>query len=117
MNPLGNVRKRIPKNPLEFIQECVRERRILWTYHVNMRLRSRSISRQAIVDVVDTYEIIEPYPTDKYLPSYLVYASYQDRVLHILFAVDTSGDNVRVVTAYRPDSHEWGPDLRKRRVP
>jgi len=69
------------------------------------------------VGAVNTYEIIEAYPKDKYLPSYLVYAVHQGQVLHILFAVDMGVDNVRVVTAYRPDSHEWGSDLRKRRVP
>jgi hypothetical protein len=34
-----------------------------------------------------------------------------------LFAVDVEGNNVRVVTAYRPDPGEWGPDLKTRRSP
>ncbi|MCY4506786.1 MAG: hypothetical protein OXG35_07470 [Acidobacteria bacterium] len=28
----------VPADPLAFIMRCVRERRIYWTYHVNMRL-------------------------------------------------------------------------------
>ena len=30
---------------LAFVQRCVREGRLLWTYHVNMRLRTRAVSR------------------------------------------------------------------------
>ncbi len=43
-----------------------------------MRLQGRFISRQHILDAVDTYEVIESYPEDKYLPSYLVYATVED---------------------------------------
>ena len=35
-----------------------------------MRLQGRFISRQHILDAVDTYEVIESYPEDKYLPSH-----------------------------------------------
>jgi hypothetical protein len=101
-----------PADPVEFIQRCVRERKLLWTYHVNMRLEKRHIARGEVLESVDSYEIVEAYPEDKYLPSYLILAA--DR-FHILFAVDLDGDNVRIVTAYRPDPEEWEPGLRKRR--
>ena len=104
--------RQLPDDPLAFVQRCVRERKVLWTYHVNMRLERRHIARTDILDAVDTYEIVEPYPDDKYLPSYLVIAA--DR-FHVLFAVDVLGDNVRVVTAYRPNWADWMPDLRTRR--
>jgi hypothetical protein len=103
----------VPSDPLAFIQRCVRERRLLWTYHVNMRLERRHIVRGDIIDAVDFYEIVEAYPDDKYLPSYLVLV---DHAFHVLFAVDIADDNVRVVTAYRPDPDEWEADLRTRRV-
>ena len=105
----------LPDNPLLFIQRCVRDRKIQWTYHVNMRLSGRFISRQKIFDSVDTFEVIEEYPDDKYLPSYLVYSKQQSLVFHVLFAVDVSGDNVRVVTAYYPTLEEWEEDLKTRR--
>lgn len=63
----------LPKDPLEFIQQCVRQRRPYWTYHINMRLQGRFIARHHVVDAVDTYEIIESYPADKYLPSRSIY--------------------------------------------
>ena len=87
----------------------------MWTYHVNMRLKGRFISRQAIIQSHENYEIIEENPKDKYLPSYLVYSEYLGDIFHILFAVDLEGFNVRIVTAYRPDPEEWEAGFRKRR--
>jgi hypothetical protein len=105
----------LPDDPLLFIQQCIRERKVLWTYHVNMRLRGRFISRESIVDSWAKYEIVEEYPTDKYLPSYLVCSEYQGQVIHVLFAVDVEGDNARVVTAYHPSTDEWEDDFKRRR--
>jgi hypothetical protein len=101
-----------PADPLAFICRCVRERKVLWTYHVNMRLERRHIGREEILGAVDSYAIVEEYADDKYLPSYLVVAADS---FHVLFATDVSGDNVRVVTAYRPDPDEWEPDFRRRK--
>ena len=81
-----------------------------------MRLASKRISRRAIVDSVQAYEIIESYPDDKYLPSYLTYTEHWGEQFHVLFAADVEGENVRVVTAYRPSDMEWFPDWRTRRT-
>jgi len=74
------------------------------------------VSRQTILDAVDSYEVVESYPDDKYLPSYLVLARLTGDAMHVSFATDVTGDNVRVVTAYRPSSDEWGDDLKTRRA-
>jgi|GEM_PF-1286299 len=37
------------------------------------------------------------------------------RRVHVLFAVDVDDDNVRVVTAYRPDPEEWEPGFARRK--
>lgn len=104
--------QKAPDDPIEFIRRCVRERKIYWTYHVNMRLAGRYLTRDEILDAVDSYEIVESYPEDKYLPSYLVLAASK---FHVQFAADVKGENVRVVTAYRPDPKEWESDLKRRR--
>ncbi len=106
----------LPDDPLEFIQKCVAGRKILWTYHVNMRLEGRYISRQSILMSCLEYEIIERYPEDKYLPSYLVRSEHHGETFHILFAVDVEWENVRIITAYRPDPEEWDEDFRNRRI-
>jgi hypothetical protein len=81
-----------------------------------MRLQGRYITRGEILAAVGSYEIIESYPEDKYLPSYLILAKHESYGFHVLFATDVEGDNVRVVTAYHPDPGEWEPDLRTRRT-
>lgn len=104
-----------PDDPLAFIRNCVLEKKVLWSYHLNMRMSERHITRQQILDAVDSLEIIESYPQDKYLPSYLLYAKSTEGVFHILFATDCDGNNVRVITAYRPAMGEWNDHFRTRR--
>jgi hypothetical protein len=64
---------------------------------------------------VDSYTVVEAYPDDKYLPSYLLLATPAGEGFHVLFAVDVEGDNVRVITSHHPSPEEWEPDLRTRR--
>jgi len=107
--------RQLPEDPLDFIQMCVDQRKILWTYHVNMRMTARSVPRAVILESVDRFDVIESYPEDKYLPSYLVWTEYAGEIFHVLFAADVPNDQVRIITAYRPDPDEWDKDLRKRR--
>ena len=106
---------RAPEDPLAFIQRCVRERRVYWTYHLNMRIAGRNISRDEILTAVDTHAVIESYPEDKYRPSYLVMAVGGTSAFHVLFASDVEGNNVRIATAYRPNLDEWEEDLKPER--
>ena len=80
-----------------------------------MRLEERFIPRKIILQSVDSYEIIEEYPDDKHLPSYLVYAEHERNAFHVLIAVDERGDNVRIITSYRPSRDQWCEDLKTRR--
>ena len=106
--------KGLADDPLEFIRKCVREGKVFWTYHVNMRLKHRFISREAILQSHSSYEILEEYQEDKYFPSYLVRSAYGNDIIHIVFAADQEADNVRIVTAYFPNPVEWERDFRKR---
>jgi len=80
-----------------------------------MRLAGRFIPRATILAAVIGYQLVEAYPDDKYLPSYLILARHASDAFHVLFAADVEGDNVRVVTSYRPDPGEWQADLTARR--
>lgn len=103
------------KKILEFIKTCIEKRRIRWTYHVNMRLKGRFIPRETILSAVDTYQVIEQYPKDKYLPSYLVYAEKKSKIIHIQIAVDVENESVIIVTAYEPTLEKWEKDFKTRR--
>lgn len=100
---------------LDFIKTCVKERKIKWTYHVNIRLRGRFIPRATILNSVDTFEIIEDYTEGKYLPSYLIYSKHLNEVIHILAAPNIETGNLTIVTAYKPNSQKWDKDLKVRR--
>ena len=107
--------RRLPEDPIRFIQDCFRQGSVYWTYHVNMRISGRFISRDAIFRAADTLEIVEVYPSDKYLPSYLVLGRYGGDTFHLVVAVDVQGGNIRIVSAYRPDAGDWYGDMKTRR--
>lgn len=100
---------------LDAIKSCITRRKIFWTYHVNMRLSERHISRETIIASVDSYEIIETYPHDKYMPSYLMVGEHGGIIFHLLAALDTQNDTVRIITAYKPSHEKWAQDGRTRR--
>ena len=108
-------RRVLPEDPLGFIQRCIRQGKLRWTYHINMRLRQRHVPREAILGSLDSFEIIESYPGDQHLPSYLIYSEYEGVVFHVVIATDVPDDNVRLVTAYKPDPQRWEEDLKTRR--
>jgi hypothetical protein len=80
-----------------------------------MRLKERFISRQAVLSSLDTYELIEEYPKDKYLPSYLIYAKYENQIIHIHIAADLKNDSVIIITVYTPTLDKWQDDFKTRR--
>ena len=100
---------------IKFIRSCIKRRKILWSYHVNMRLKERFITREDIFSSADTFEIIEEYPKDKYLPSYLIFAKNKDQIIHIQVAVNMDDDCVTIITAYKPAFDKWEKDFRTRR--
>lgn len=108
------LERKLPDDPLAFICDCLRSGRILWTYHINMRLEQRFIAREAII-AAEGYEIVEAYPYDQPLPSYLLLGRRGQVAFHVLFATDVDGQNVRIVTAYHPSPEEWEADLKARR--
>ena len=81
-----------------------------------MRLQQRGLTVGTLQNAVSTLEIIEAYPDDKYLPSFLLRGDSQGSVFHAHIATDLEGPNVRVVTMYQPSSDEWDGTFRVRRT-
>ncbi len=105
-----------PDDPVEFIRRRLKAGKVFWTYHVNMRLEARGIGRSEVLRAASSLRLVESYPDDKYLPSYLLLAQAVPGPFHLVCAADVEGDNIRIVTAYRPDPAEWDEDLMKRRT-
>jgi hypothetical protein len=81
-----------------------------------MRLHQRGLDAGALRDAMASLEIIEAYPDDKYLPSFLLRGEIGGAAFHAQIATDVEGNNVRVVTMYIPDPDEWDEEFRKRRT-
>lgn len=81
-----------------------------------MRLQQRGLDAEALRKAIASLEIIEAYPDDKYLPSFLLRGEATGAVFHAQIATDVEGDNIRVVTMYSPDPDEWDEGFRKRRT-
>jgi uncharacterized protein DUF4258 len=80
-----------------------------------MRLKQRLLGSEILVKGAASLEIIESYPDDKYLPSYLLRGEFETCVFHVQIATDVQGGNVRIVTMYTPAAEEWDSEFRVRR--
>ena len=103
------------QDTLSFIKKCIRHRRIIWTNHVDIRLKERLISRHNILSSVAEYEIIDEYPDNIFLPSYLIYSKMGNKVFHILINVDFQNELITIVTSYQPTQDRWERDYRTRK--
>jgi len=81
-----------------------------------MRLEQRSLGSEMLIKGAGSLEIIEAYPDDKYLPSFLLRGELEGRVFHAQIATDVEARNVRVVTMYSPVPEEWDSGFRIRKI-
>jgi hypothetical protein len=72
------------------------------------------IPAEAIFQTASSFEIIEEYPSDKYLPNYLIRGEYNGFVFHFQAAADVADKNIRIVPPYVPNPDEWDCELRRR---
>ena len=64
---------------------------------------------------MDNGEDIEHYADETAYPGRLIMSWRGKRPLHIVAADNTAGDEVIVITAYRPDRSRWTDDFKRRR--
>ena len=90
------------------------ESKVEFTAHTHMRMREREITVDEIYAGIDTGEIIEQYPDDKYYPSCLVLCfRVNGKPLHFVCGL---GDNkIYIITLYDPDLERWENDFKTRR--
>lgn len=95
MEIVTEIRAKFAQNQFEFSRHAL-DRTIL-----------RMISVQEIREAIQTCELIEDYPDDKYDPSCLLLGFTQSqRALHIQCSYP-SRSLVKVITVYEPDPTEW----------
>ncbi|MCL4557677.1 MAG: DUF4258 domain-containing protein [Deltaproteobacteria bacterium] len=104
------------KDTEDFIALCAAKEKLLWTYHINMRLKTRDINTEDVIHALKDCKVIEEYPQNAPLPSCLVLGKdKQNKVIHVVVAVDKDEENLRIITSYRPTLEYWEKDLKTRR--
>lgn len=90
---------------LNDIRDRIKGREYMFSDHAVKRMIRRFISRHEVEGVINTGEIIEEYPHDKYSPSCLVHGrTGEGRSLHVHVSMPPT---VVIITVYEPDPKEW----------
>ena len=76
---------------------------------------SRKISKEDIVHVIRTGEIIIHYADDFPFPSNLILGFVGKRPVHVVVALAGPANRCIVITAYEPDERIWEKDFKRRR--
>ena len=85
------------------------------TIHAFERCVERNITPQEIENVIQSGEVMEDYPEDKYGPSCLIYGITEaKRILHVQCSINP----VWIITAYDPtlNPYRWDKDFKRRRI-
>ncbi|MBI5875662.1 MAG: DUF4258 domain-containing protein [Deltaproteobacteria bacterium] len=99
----------------EAIKNNVKQGRYSISFTHTEKLRARKIEARHIEEAVQSGVVIESYPADPRGLSCLMLGYTKDGVpLHIVCG-NIEGDEVLIVTAYKPDNSEWEEDWKTRR--
>ncbi len=92
---------------LSSIQEKFNLNLFEFSKHAADRMILRHIAVNEVREAINSGEVIEDYPQDKYGPSCLILGkTKQKRFLHIQCSYP-SRSLVKVITVYEPDPNEW----------
>ena len=92
---------------IEQLQRMFADNRFEFSEHAVDASIVRHILLQEMREAVETGEVIEDYPQDKYGPSCLVYGTTQaGRPIHVHCSYPTR-DPVKVITVYEPAPSVW----------
>jgi len=99
---------------IDFIRECTKNRKIIWTKHCLNRIDKRNILIKDIKYAIGNGKIIECYYDDYPYPSCLIFGyNLNNRILHIVCGVGE--DIIYMITAYYPDKDKWEYNMELRR--
>ena len=98
---------------IKVIRDKCSDSAIRGSAHSTVRMLQRGIARENVINCISSGEIIEQYPEYWLNPACLIFGlDANGKILHVVVGVD---EFVHVVTAYRPDSTTFMPDMKTRR--
>jgi len=102
------------QNEIRIIKEAIRNDTIFWKNHILQRMRDRDISVYDVLSALQNPDIIEEYRDDRPFPSFLILGYTKERPLHIVVAINTSDNEIHLITVYIPDSSIWDDSFRRK---
>jgi hypothetical protein len=99
----------------ERLKLALAQDRYQWRRHALERMDARGISHAAVLEALTNGTRIEDYPDDQPHPSALFLGGSGAEALHVVAAMDAAADWAYIIAAYRPDSKQFGDDLKTRR--
>lgn len=88
--------------------------KLIFPRYVLKRMIERSITVDAVRQVMKEGEIIERYPGDE-PPRYLVLGWIAKRPIHVVGEDDSASGETTVVTVYEPDRKIWKSGFKERK--
>ena len=82
--------------------------------HAVIRMLERNISKQEVIEILKSGEIIERYDDDMPYPSCLMFGMVSGKPLHVVVADNISESQKIIITVYNPDSSNFGNDFKSR---
>ena len=86
----------------------------IFSRHAIQKMFQRNITKSEIDNVISKGQIIEEYPKDSPLPSFLLLGFNDNRPLHIVIAFNKSDYICIIVTVYEPDPNLWKDNFTRR---
>jgi len=88
---------------------------IIWRKHTLEKMIMREISRNEVLEVLETGEVIQTYDYDKPFPSALMLGFPEERPIHVVVSFDEQAQIIFVVTTYEPDLGIFEDDYKAKR--
>lgn len=93
---------------IEDLITAIKNDRLRITDHADEEAQNDHLSFDEIMTSVINGEIIEDYPTDKPLPSCLIYGqNVKHEAIHSVWAYNNKTKAAVIITVYRPDPKRW----------
>ena len=83
--------------------------------HAVQRMFELGITVLDVKEVIKTGRVIENYPEDKPLQSYLLLGFIKGKPLHLVAAIDNETKKAIIITVYEPDPKLWQAGFERRK--
>jgi len=90
-------------------------RQILFSNHAVKQMFLRNIDVEEVTFVISNGEAITEYPDDKPFPSKIIFASVNNRALHVVCSFNERENIIIVITVYEPSISIWENDFKTRK--